>query len=397
MKFSVLLPTRNRLAYLKHAVETVRRQNYDDWEIVIADNDSEDDVAGYVAALDEPRIKYLRTDRFVSVTENWNNALEASSGDYVIMLGDDDGLLKNYFQAARALIEEHRQPDVLYTGAYLYAYPGAVAEFPDGYLHPYGYAKFLRGAARPYILDKRDATAVVAKAFDFRVDYGFNMQFVLVRRAFIDSLRARGPFFQSPFPDFYAMNVLFLTAGRVLACPDPMVVIGISPRSYGSYDRANREQEGIAFLGHSASQAVEERLRDTVLPGWNINTSWMYALETIRLNYGRELPVKINYRRYRILQIVYMYKNHYVEGTRSKEDLVRLVERMRPWERVVYGGVLTALFRTAQWVLPERRQRGIAYRLERWLGQFIRWDGGWRKQGLRDIVEVFEQMAPAGC
>ena len=76
MKFSVLLPTRNRLELLKYAIETVRRQDYDNWEIIISDNYSEEDIAGYIQSLKEPRIKYYRTDSFVPVTDNWNNALE---------------------------------------------------------------------------------------------------------------------------------------------------------------------------------------------------------------------------------------------------------------------------------------------------------------------------------
>jgi glycosyltransferase involved in cell wall biosynthesis len=42
MKFSVLLPTRNRLNLLSYAIETVIRQDYSDWEIIISDNCSEE-------------------------------------------------------------------------------------------------------------------------------------------------------------------------------------------------------------------------------------------------------------------------------------------------------------------------------------------------------------------
>ena len=37
-----------------------------------------------------------------------------------------------------------------------------------------------------------------------------------ISRRFIDSLADRGPFFQSPYPDFYATNVAFLKARRLL-------------------------------------------------------------------------------------------------------------------------------------------------------------------------------------
>ena len=48
---SVLLPTRNRLEFLRYAVETVLRQDDQDLEIVVSDNDSEDDIAGHVERL----------------------------------------------------------------------------------------------------------------------------------------------------------------------------------------------------------------------------------------------------------------------------------------------------------------------------------------------------------
>ena len=103
MKLSVLIPTRNRLKYLKYGVATVLRQDYADWELIISDNDSEEDIEGYVHSLDDPRIKYYRTDRFIPVTDNWNNALKKSSGEYVIMLGDDDALMRGHFSTIFAI------------------------------------------------------------------------------------------------------------------------------------------------------------------------------------------------------------------------------------------------------------------------------------------------------
>ncbi len=108
MKFSVLLPTRNRLEYLRYAVETVRRQDYSNWEIIVSDNCSEEDISAYVHSLNEPRIKYVRTLELVPVTDNWNNALQQCDGDYVVMLGDDDGLLPGYFSTLLRIFSRFR-------------------------------------------------------------------------------------------------------------------------------------------------------------------------------------------------------------------------------------------------------------------------------------------------
>lgn len=130
MKFSVLLPTRNRLALLRYAVESVRQQDYDDWEIIVSDNFSEEDIGGYVRGLGDPRIKHFRTEKSLPVTANWNNALEQSNGDYVIMLGDDDCLMPGYFTRVRQLAEAHGNPDLIYSSGYVYAYPGVMPASP---------------------------------------------------------------------------------------------------------------------------------------------------------------------------------------------------------------------------------------------------------------------------
>ena len=117
MLVSVLLPTRNRLEFLRHAVESVRRQDVAEWEIVISDNDSEEDIAGFVDELMDERVRYVRTDRFIPVTDNWNNALRHSRGEYIVMLGDDDALLPGYLSALNTVVERLDRPDAVYCGA----------------------------------------------------------------------------------------------------------------------------------------------------------------------------------------------------------------------------------------------------------------------------------------
>ncbi|HEX8852160.1 MAG TPA: glycosyltransferase, partial [Pyrinomonadaceae bacterium] len=322
MKFSVLLPTRNRLEYLRYAVETVRRQDYDDWEIIISDNCSEDDIAGYVRSLEEPRVKYYRTQSFVPVTENWNNALERSTGDYVIMLGDDDCLMRGYFSTIRRLVEQFDAPDFIYTSAFLYTYPGVDPHAAEGSLLPYGYASFLNtGAGEPYLLDRAQAHELVRGFVDFRVLYGFNMQFFVISRRLIDSLADKGPFFQSPFPDYYASNAMFLRAERILVCPYPLVTIGVTPKSYGFYHANKREAEGVEFLKSLPDPQAARRLERVLLPGTNINTSWLFSAEKLKANYGAEFPLSVTYRRYRYLQITYVYEQVYLQKSLTKDDL----------------------------------------------------------------------------
>jgi glycosyltransferase involved in cell wall biosynthesis len=394
MKFSVLLPTRNRLELLKFAVETVRRQDYDDWEIVISDNCSKQDVAGYVRKIADSRIKYLRTERFVSVTDNWNNALEQSSGDYVVMLGDDDGLTKEYFGTMDRLTSQFAEPDVIYTSGYLFAYPGVIAGHPSGCLFE-NRARFLDYSPKPFFLDKNLAVEMVKKLLQFIVTFPTNMQYSTIKRESIEWLSRRGRFFQSPFPDYYATNVLFLKAARILVHPNPMVIIGISPKSYGYYFYNSREDEGAAFLGNEDPSSNSKAL----LPGSNINF-WLAAMETVCANYGSEFGIRVDYRRYRALQIQRMLQSYYVTKTCSLKDFAIFKSRMRSFERFFYGNAmwLTGLIQQMKTALGIPRPLNVtSFFLWKWFELLAPQGFDQAKTRLyggqfHDVLDVFEKV-----
>ena len=352
--FSILLPTRNRLEYLRLAVETVRRQDHADWEMVISDNASDQPVGEYVASLDDPRVRYSRSETTLPVTENWSRALGMSRGQYVLMLGDDDGLLPGYLSTMANLIHRFEEPDCIYSGAYLFAYPGVIPSMPAGFLQPYGYAEFLRSKDEPYLLDRETAFEMVRDSMRFRLRFGYNMQFSLISRAFIDRIADRGPFFQSPFPDYYAMNVTFLMARSIVACPAPLLVIGITGKSYGFFHFNRQEQSGIEFLGGGAEAPEDPDLQEVLLPGTYINTGWLLAMETIRRNF-KDMPLRVDRSRYRRLQIIHVYQEHYIGSRFSREEFRDFAKRLNRWESLLFGPPLAALLRIVR--LPPRRWR----------------------------------------
>lgn len=386
-----MLPTRNRLEYLKYAIETVRRQDYVDWEIIVADNASDDDIGSYVQSLNDERILYSRSDQFISVTENWNRSLERSSGDFVIMLGDDDGLMQGYFRRVRWLIEEYGSPDLIYSSGYLYAYPGVLPGYPAGLLHHYRNASFLRSANEPFWLSTEEAMRLVRQSLDFKMKFTFNMQYFLMSRSLIDNLLSDGPVYQSPFPDYYASNVMLMKARRILIEPRPLVAIGITPKSYGYYLFNNREHEGVEFLHGTDPIGWDRPVDRPLLPGTNMINSWLLAMEAVVKTYGRTKVLRVNYGRYRRLQIVHVLSG-YVDGSVSRDVYAQVKRSMRPWERAVYSvmlfGVSVGLkvFRGR----PKALFRSVLGRLHRGLRSSVEWDRVGAVEGCRNMLEVFE-------
>jgi glycosyltransferase involved in cell wall biosynthesis len=395
MKFSVLLPTRNRLDLLKYAVETVRRQDYADWEIVVSDNFSDEDIGGWVRSLGDERIRYFRTERFVPVTENWNNALTKATGDYIVMLGDDDGLMKGYFSSLRREVERHGDPDFIYTSALLYAYPRVLPGHPDGFLQTYDSADFLRSSTEPFWLGREDAHALVRESLRFKVRFGYNMQFALISRRLVDAMRSKGDFYQSPYPDYYAMNAMMLVAERILVVPRPLVTIGISPKSFGFYYHNDREQGGVEFLKNLPDDAVAQRVRSTILPGTNMNTSWLLAMETLLVNYGHEFKLSVRYPSYRLLQSVQVVRRLLAAAPGASEDVRQLVSRLTPFEKVVHGTLLGPFTLVCSLLPPELRRKVSVIpliALRTYHNSKARTISG----SFANMLDVFERLDPQG-
>ena len=336
MKFSILLPTRNRLDLLLLAINSVREQDYGDWEILVSDNASDADIAAETRKLGEPRIRTRRFDRLVPVTDNWNAALEMATGEYCIMLGDDDVLVPGGLAKARALIDEWGGPDALYAQAHQYAYPGVIPGHPRAFVQT-GYNAFLEGKDRPFRLAPADARQLALAAMEFRILYGFNMQHFVFRGMLVDRLKAKGPFFQSPYPDYYAANAILLSARSLVATPEPVCMIGISPKSFGFYYANSKESEGVAFLNNIADADIAGRLEGQIVPGTNMNDSWLCAMETLKRNFP-EAGARVAYARYRRLQY------HAILHSGEPARYLLLLRTMRLWEIAVYGATAAAYF-----------------------------------------------------
>src|SRR5690606_25949425 len=92
-KITVIIPTRERCDVFVSALKTVTGQNYDDLEILVSDNFSQDATEEVARQSNDPRVRYLNTGRRLSMAHNWEFALEHATGDWVTIVGDDDGLL----------------------------------------------------------------------------------------------------------------------------------------------------------------------------------------------------------------------------------------------------------------------------------------------------------------
>jgi glycosyltransferase involved in cell wall biosynthesis len=105
---SVVLPTYNRPQYLRAAIDSVFAQTFADWELIVADDGSEEETAAFVAALaHQPKIKVLRLSHTGNPGGVRNAACREAQGEYIAFLDSDDVWLPEKLALQVASLDSH--------------------------------------------------------------------------------------------------------------------------------------------------------------------------------------------------------------------------------------------------------------------------------------------------
>lgn len=116
--FSIIIPTRNRVALLSISIQSVLQQVCPDWELLLIDDGSSDDTAEVVAAFDDPRIRYIYQEHRERSSAR-NRGIDLAEGQYLCFLDDDDRYDVQYLQSFKTYLEAQQFPEIiLRTGFY---------------------------------------------------------------------------------------------------------------------------------------------------------------------------------------------------------------------------------------------------------------------------------------
>lgn len=109
IKFSVTVPA-YKAQFLAECIDSILVQTYKNFELIIVNDASPQDLDSIVKRYDDPRIHYYKNKVGFGaehVVGNWNKCLEYATGDYVICMGDDDKLLPNCLEEYVKLIKQY--------------------------------------------------------------------------------------------------------------------------------------------------------------------------------------------------------------------------------------------------------------------------------------------------
>jgi len=89
-RLTVFIPTYNRVRFLEKCIRSVLAQTYQDFDLVVLDNASDQDVAGLVNSINDPRISLKKNQVNIGGTGNIQKAFDSASTEFVTVFHDDD-------------------------------------------------------------------------------------------------------------------------------------------------------------------------------------------------------------------------------------------------------------------------------------------------------------------
>ena len=114
--FSILLPT-YKSRYLKECIDSILAQAYQNWELIIVNDASPEDIDNIVKTYSDTRIRYYKNAKNYGakrLVAQWNYCLSLAKGEYVMCIGDDDRLMPNCLNTYAQLIQKYPQVSILH-------------------------------------------------------------------------------------------------------------------------------------------------------------------------------------------------------------------------------------------------------------------------------------------
>lgn len=225
--FTIVIPTRRRLATFKHALQTCLTQQYQCFEVIVLVN-SCPETTQYVIQIQDHRVRCIESQTDLPMTDNWERFfdLTLNPDTYVFYLGDDDGLLPGALECADRVIKKNRCTVLSWEKAE-YAWPNVAASAYRNYAS-------LRLTSSIEVIKTasflRSAHAMEASYSAGPSIYSSFVQLPVLRRI---RKSAQGRFFRSCSPDVFSSYAIAASIESFTKCNFALSVNGASGNSNG--------------------------------------------------------------------------------------------------------------------------------------------------------------------
>ena len=117
-KVSIIIPTYNRADYIIETIQSIQRQTYQNWELIIIDDGSTDNTEEVIAALEDEKIQFYKAGRTGVTGRLKNSGLRIASGELIAFLDSDDLWAVTKLEKQVAALKQYPEAGFCLSGGY---------------------------------------------------------------------------------------------------------------------------------------------------------------------------------------------------------------------------------------------------------------------------------------
>ena len=131
IKYSIVIPTRNKAEYLPFAIKSVLKSTRTDIELIVSDNFSTDNTAKILRDFSDPRLRVIQPDVALPMAGHYEFAISKATGEWITILGDDDAVMPYIFESLDKYILKYSDVDIISSARAYYFWEGCENIYGD--------------------------------------------------------------------------------------------------------------------------------------------------------------------------------------------------------------------------------------------------------------------------
>lgn len=130
-RVTVLMPTYNVAPWVEESIQSVLKQTYRDFELLVVDDASTDDTLDRVRAIDDPRIRIASFPNNVGLSENLNRGLDIINTELVARMDGDDIAEPDWLETGIHVLDTRPEVGVCSFGFQFFGAKTSLVRFPE--------------------------------------------------------------------------------------------------------------------------------------------------------------------------------------------------------------------------------------------------------------------------
>ena len=258
IKYSIIIPTRNRAEYLPFAIKSVLNSSRKDIELIISNNFSTDKTQELLSKISDSRLRVISPNTPLPMAGHYEFALNKAKGEWVTILGDDDAVMPYIFESLDKYIHKYNSVDIISSNRSYYFWEGCENLYDKLVV---SYSSRFSAKIR---LTKNDLFKVLSGLKNY-----FELPQIytggIIKKTLYDEIKYKsdGHFYHSIIPDIYSSVALCLSRDIYLRTEESLFWTGTSNKSTGISNRIYLDAKNLT-RNSSAYKYVPKKISNKI-------------------------------------------------------------------------------------------------------------------------------------